>query len=170
MRGIKKMAQEEIGRKRINSQKGEIPMKKQAYTMIAMMICFGCLVVSAKAQCESVNSIANIPFQFTVGKITLPAGRYSLTCFSAESKLLTIRSTDGKASAQMLMILVQRNPSVGGKLMFHRYGTRYFFSQVWAGGESTALELPKSRAERLVELESAGMKPTSETIALTGRR
>src|SRR5204863_9845158 len=97
MRGINRWLRKKPEGSGLISKKGEIPMKKQAYTMIAMMICFGGLAVSAKAQCESMNSIANIPFQFTVGKTTLPAGQYALTCLNAESKLLTIRSTDREA-------------------------------------------------------------------------
>jgi len=34
-----------------------------------------------------------------------------------------------------------------GKLIFHRYGDRYFLSQMWMPGNPTGRELPPSKAE-----------------------
>lgn len=145
-------------------------MKRQAYTMIAVLILFGCLAVSAKAQCGSMQSIANIPFQFSAGQTMLPAGQYSITCSNSGQPLVLIRSTtDGNDAAMMLMITVSGKAQDRGKLVFRRYGNRYFLAQVWTVGTGRGLELPKSRVERLAEREPAGIKPKSEAIALTKR-
>jgi hypothetical protein len=145
-------------------------MKKQAYTMIGITVLLGCIGVTAKAQCV-MPSIATIPFEFSTGKVTLPAGKYKLTCFDASgSRLLLIRSTDGKTRrAAVQTIPVNGRWRDGGRLVFHRYGDRYFFVQMWAGG-NTGLELPMTHAERTVARELAGIKPKTETIALTARQ
>jgi hypothetical protein len=67
------------------------------------------------------------------------------------------------------MISLNNRGRQSEKLVFHRYGTRYFFAQAWDGG-NTGLELPTTRAERTVANEVAGIKPKTESIALTVRR
>lgn len=141
-------------------------MKKQIFTMIAMIGLLGCLAASAKAQCESMQSVVNIPFPYIVGQTTLPAGQYNLTCLSSEHRLLRIRSIDGKASAVVFMDSVIGKAQDHGKFVFHRYGSRYFFAQVWIGGSGDGLEAPKSPAERIVERDLAGIKLRREEIAV----
>ena len=52
-------------------------MKKQAYTMIAMFVLVGSMAVAAKAQTVGRAELrANVPFDFNIGKKTLPAGEY----------------------------------------------------------------------------------------------
>ena len=144
-------------------------MKKQAYTMIAMIVLVGCLAVSAKAQCGGLPAIANIPFQFNTGKATLPAGEYKLTCFDPNGRVPAIRSTDGKGNALMQMVQFNHQSQDGVRLMFHRYGNRYFFVQAWSGG-NTGLELPTTHAERTFADGLAALKGKRETITLTARR
>jgi len=144
-------------------------MKKQAYTIIAMMVFFGCMAGSAKAQCNNAPAVAKIPFPFSTGKATLPAGEYRITCLDPTGRLVLIQSNDRKARTMILMISLNNSRRERAKLVFHRYGNRYFFVQAWDGG-STGLELPTTRAERRVANEVAGIKPKTETIALTVRK
>ena len=144
-------------------------MKKQAYTMVGMIVLLGCMAVSARAQCARFPAIANIPFQFSIGKATLPSGEYKVTCYDPNGRVVVIRSTDGKVNGVMQMVQVSRRSQDSGKLVFRRYGNRYFFSQAWTGG-GTGLELPATHAERTVARELAGIKPKIETTALSGRR
>jgi len=144
-------------------------MKKQIFTMIAMISLLGCLTVSARAQCSSLKSKANIPFPFNVAQTRLPAGEYIITCLP-EDGLLLIRSKDQKASAAVIIISVTGKAQDHGMLMFHRYGSQYFFVQAWTAGTKTGLELPTTRAERYAARELAGIKPKTETVALTARQ
>ena len=52
------------------------------------------------------------------------------------------------------------------KIVFNRYGDRYFFAQAWTSGERDGLEALKSRDERNATRELAGIKPQTKTIAL----
>src|SRR5947208_14633166 len=79
-----------------------LEMKKQAYTMIAMMVLFGCLAISARAQCLSrTQSSAKIPFQFSTGEKSLPAGEYTVECVIPEQGMLAIR-IDGRRQSCIL--------------------------------------------------------------------
>ena len=120
---------------------------------LAMIILIGVLVVGAHAQTNSAQQvIANIPFAFTAGKTTLPAGKYTIAVLNPASdrKALQIRSVNGHASAIVLTTANSSHASDDTKLVFERYGDRYFFAQAQMAGDpiSLAAVRSKSRAEK----------------------
>ena len=137
-------------------------MRKQTYTTIAMVVLLGCLTVSASAQCDGKALIAKIPFEFSTGKANLPAGEYLVKCLNSYSGKLVFQDLDGKAAAIVPMVLVSGKSQEDARLVFHRYGRRYFLVQAWAGG-SDGFELPTTHAERDAARELAGIKPQRET-------
>ena len=94
--------------------------------------------------------IANIPFSFNVGKVSLPAGKYTVTVVnpSSDRKALQIRSADGRSSAVVLTTGVIGSVSDNAKLVFDRYGDRYFFALAQMAGDETSLAAIKSNAEK----------------------
>ncbi|MDX6528431.1 MAG: hypothetical protein QOH41_721 [Blastocatellia bacterium] len=148
-------------------------MKKQAYTVIAMIALVGSMAVAARAQTSGrTQLIANIPFQFSVGNKTLPAGKYTVLAVDADSAnvVLKIQSQDGKMSAIVLMMAVTGKAQESAKLTFHRYGDQYFFAEAWVDGDTSGLQAQKPRAERAISRELAGAKIATESVALTVRR
>ena len=147
-------------------------MKRQTYTMIAMIILVGSMAVAARAQTSGrTELIANIPFEFSVGNKILPAGEYTVTQVNPASDraVLQLRSRDGSGGAMIQMDSVIGKAQESAKLIFHRHGDQYFFAQAWVDGDNSGLEAPKSRAERAAESELAGIKQ-AETVALAARR
>jgi hypothetical protein len=148
-------------------------MKRQAYTMIAMIVLVGSMAVAAKAQTSGrTQLIANIPFQFSVGNKTLPAGEYTVRQVnpSSDNAVLQLRSKDGSASAMVQMTSVIGKARESAMLIFNRYGNHYFFAQAWIDGEDSGLQAPKARAERATERELAGVKMATESVTLSSRR
>ena len=148
-------------------------MKKQAYTMIAMIVLVGSLAISAKAQTNGrIALIANIPFQFSIGNKSLPAGEYTVRSISDDSRnvVLRIQSRDGKTSAMLRTSTVEGKALDRAKLLFHRYGNQYFFAQAWVDRDSTGLEAQKSRAERAAEREIAAIKMATASVVVTAHR
>ena len=144
-------------------------MKKNTYTVIAMIVLVGSMAVAAQAQTSGrTQLIANIPFGFSVGGKTLPAGEYTVRQVNPASDhaVLQLRSKDGSAGAMVQMNSVIGKAQENAKLIFNRYGNQYFFAQAWVDGETTGLQATKSRAERNIERELAGIKSTTETVAL----
>jgi hypothetical protein len=147
-------------------------MKKQVYTMIAMIVLVGSMAVAAQAQNSGhTRLIANIPFQFNVGNKTLPAGEYTVTQVNpaSDNAVLRLRSKDGRASAMMQMASVIGKSQENAKLIFNRLGNQYFFAQAWVDGDNMGLQAPKSGTERAAERELAGIKAKTETVALRNR-
>jgi hypothetical protein len=147
-------------------------MKKQAYTVIAMIVLVGSMAAAAQAQTVGrAQLIADIPFEFNVGSQTLPAGEYTIRQVNpaSDQAVLQFRSKDGRASARVQMGSVIGKAQESAKLIFNRYGNQHFFAQAWVDGDKTGLQASKSRAERNIDRELAGLRPTSEAVALKVR-
>jgi hypothetical protein len=136
---------------------------------LAIMILIGVMSAGASAQSASAQKlIASIPFTFSVGKANLPAGRYTITVLNTASdrKILRIRSMDGRSSAMIFTTGVTGNASDGAKLVFHRYGGRYFFAQTQMAGDPTSLAATRSKAERAEQaVAKAGKKSVIVIVA-----
>jgi hypothetical protein len=77
---------------------------------------------------------ANIPFDFTVQGVTLPAGHYDLQRVSIGSDVIQIQNLD--TGKEIMAFCPGAMSSYRGKdkgeLVFHRYGEEYFFSEIWS--------------------------------------
>ncbi len=126
-------------------------MKRHLNIAMAILVLAGALTIGAQAQTASAQKvIANIPFAFYVGEKRLPAGKYTMTVTNPTSdrKILQIRNANGRSSAMILTTSVLGNVADNTKLVFQRYGDRYFFGQAHLAGDSTSLAAVKSKAER----------------------
>jgi len=108
--------------------------------------------------------LASIPFQFTAGQMTLPAGEYRVQN-TGEAPFLLIQRTDGSAATYVMSNAVQvKKPQTQSKLIFHRSGKRYFLSQVWVEGHSRGRQLPPSAKEKEQALLARNEAPDQVTI------
>ena len=126
-------------------------MKRHSHTFLAIIILVGAFAVSAQAQTAGAQvAVADIPFSFNVGSKNLPAGKYKITVLnpSSDRKVLQIRSTTSRASAMIQTNSVIGKTSNDAKLVFQRYGDRYFFAHAQMAGEPTGFEAIKSSAQR----------------------
>jgi len=134
-------------------------MKRQIANLLGVL---SLLLVAACANAQSINVKANVPFDFTVGKSNLSAGTYNIQSISTGTgKVLVIRGEDSAntmlASANSADAL---DPSPNSRLVFHKYGSQYFLSQIWLEGERVGREFNISRREA----EMAKSVPTSEDV------
>jgi hypothetical protein len=149
----------------------EIVMKNQGLRIVLMFGAFALLtLLSVSAQNSHVQT-ANIPFEFSVGDKSFPAGRYRVTRLNPQSDkaALLIKSMDGHLSKIVLTLPVQAGRTrETARLVFSRYEDRYCLSEVWTPADSIGLELLKSRSERSLA-RHAGDK-TVERVAIALNR
>jgi hypothetical protein len=104
----------------------------------------------------------NVPFSFDAENHSLPAGEYVVLTVTPE-RSIRIVSTDGKSSAVVNTLPnYASTPSSNSRLVFHRYGSEYFLTQVWTAGQNVARN-PLS-SQRAMEIASSGGKPETFTI------
>jgi len=147
-------------------------MKKQIYmiaTMIMLLTVAG--LSTARAQTSGAQQMtANVPFAFNVGEKSFPAGEYTIVCTNTASdrKVLQLRGKDGSILVQTNSIIGQTNGAA--KLVFNRYGDRYYFSQAWLAADNTGMQVSRSRSEKATGNELASIKRATEMVALSGKR
>ena len=122
-------------------------MKNQLFALVGL----GLLLATASASAQTVPLKANIPFNFIVNKAELPAGEYTLQSLGTA---MLIRSMDSQITKLVLPnACASQQPSQSTKLIFHRYGDRYFLAQIWAAGANRGRELPKSSRKTEIALD-----------------
>lgn len=146
-------------------------MKKQvlkAATMFVGIIALAFASALAASAQNPRNMVVNVPFDFNVKGKTLPAGEYIITRVSAANENgLVIQRRDGEANAMTLTIPVQyRENQEESRLIFNRYGERYFLSQVWTAGDNIGRKLRMTKQERSLERELAKRNAKPELVAV----
>jgi hypothetical protein len=122
-------------------------MKTRALVMAGMMA-LTAMASTRVAQAQELL-VVNIPFDFVAGNMTLPAGEYSIKVAAPERTLLLIDRKHAVASGFMNTHAVAKTEiQTESKVIFNRYGDRYFLSQVWAAGSSSGRQLLKSAREK----------------------
>jgi hypothetical protein len=145
-------------------------MKKEllkGFTMLALTVALA-LATAAASNAQSANKVvADIPFAFTVGDQSMPSGQYAVREANSLGNALMIQSNDAKSSVIRLTHSIRPDTSKSARLVFHRYGERYFLAEVWGGGDSTGRQLLKSRQERASERELASTRSKSDQAQST---
>jgi len=107
---------------------------------------------------------ADVPFDFTVGKKSFPAGEYTVSRTSPQ--ILSLRSTDGGVLAVFLTEpLISRNSKANAKLRFETIGGQYALTEVWAEGASTGYQLLTSK--RISYVAQAPSSPEGQPTTST---
>ena len=159
-------------------------MKFQLVNALARITLLGAIlvvpaVVSVHAQSLQYRITANIPFEFSLGDKKLPAGKYSFgrARQGSDDTVLSVGDSAGSWKAVRVSSSVQAlHTSKRARLVFHRYGSEYFLSQVWAAGAETGRQFPKSQLERELERKFAAssakgkltQKLDVETVTIVG--
>lgn len=98
--------------------------------------------------------VVNVPFDFMAGGVNLPAGEYLIKTWGPTSSLFLTNRADAETVILPSNAAVSANIQTESKLMFHRYGDRYFLAQIWTAGSASGRELPKSEREKEMALSA----------------
>ena len=122
-------------------------MKTRALVMAGVMA-LTAMAFTRVAQAQELLAV-NIPFDFVAGNTQLPAGEYTVRVSAPTHTIILISRKDSATSAFLVTnAAVSAEPQSESKLIFNRYGERYFLSQVWTEGNSQGRQLLKSGREK----------------------
>ena len=141
-------------------------MKKYRWLPLLLMAVIGSAALTTKAQ-STYGVRANVPFEFNVGDKTLPAGKISAREMSTNSGALAISNLDQSQHAIRIAHAMSTSKQTDrGKLVFRKYGNRYYLAQVWIPGYN-GMEFQKSKTERALERETMLSKnSTTELVTV----
>jgi hypothetical protein len=141
-------------------------MKTRALVMAGMMA-LTAMATTRVAQAQDRLAV-NIPFDFVAGNTQLPAGEYTVQVSAPTHSLILISRTDSTTSAFInTNAAVSSQPQSESKLVFNRYGDRYFLSQVWQQGNAQGRQLLKSAREKEMA-QIAKLEPQGQVTLVAG--
>ncbi len=122
-------------------------MKKRAF-VIASVLALSIMAAAQVALAQD-SMVVNIPFAFVAGNAALPAGEYLVQSPERGSAVILVNRMIPDASVALVtMPTSARDPQSASKLVFTRYGDRYFLSKIWKEGYSQGKQLSKSPREK----------------------
>ena len=99
------------------------------------------------------QTIIHIPFNFSVGEKTFPAGKYVIErTWKTSDSVWVIKRKDNVGKAMLLTRPVRANETQQEtRLVFHQYGDLYFLTAFWTAGDTTGRELQMSDREKSLD-------------------
>ena len=140
---------------------------KYAKWISALMLLFVPIMAAAQLQ-PSERIVTNVPFSFVVANTVIPAGECTIQSADEQGWKLTISNRDAKVN-----IFVQAVPGLGKKspavssLVFHKYGNRYFLSDMKIGNSREVYTFHQSKLEAEMRAQNA---PVTQEILLAARK
>ena len=123
------------------------------------------LAVATGAPAQEPVTQASVPFAFSVGRQMLPAGTYLIR--QLDRSLISVRNKNDGSAAFALVTPgydVRQDPNM---LVFHKYGDRYFLSEIHGDAGQAATTLHPSKLEKQIQQQQwAGIEAQNTEIAL----
>lgn len=109
---------------------------------------------------------ANIPFNFTVGEKSMPAGEYTISLTSEH--IVKILSADRQQVDLALASKSYQEPAAKGQLVFDKVGDYYFLRRIssptWS---SMNLAIAPGKVEKRVQMREAMLRTGEEKLVAT---
>jgi hypothetical protein len=151
-----------------------LSMSKSRAAIVVATLAVASGAAALYAQDQTMRSQVKVPFAFEVGSTHFAPGTYVLS--EPREHLLSVHGPSGTALA-MNRRETTLSPATESKIVFYKYGDRYFLREVWAKGSTDHLCCPESKAEhRVREIQQAANRasiaaPTNvETASLENTR
>ncbi len=111
----------------------------------------------------------NVPFQFSVGERSFPAGEYLISAVQPERTVRIVSASGNNSAIVQVMPLYKVRTSEKTALTFNHYHGAYFLAEVDVAGTSVARTLPRGKLE--MEIAQKDAAPESRIVlAELGRR
>lgn len=127
-------------------------MKKHAATLLVLTL----LAVPGFLIAQSRRPVitAQVPFDFIVSGKILPAGEWAIDA-QGDGQTYLLLSSEGHKMLILPNATESLTASAESKMVFHRYGGRYFLSTISRQGNNRGYEFPAGKAERELRAQNA---------------
>jgi len=133
--------------------------------ILRRMILSACVLLAVgSAFAQSRTTTFKIPFGFIAGPTALPAGEYHISNGPVQGTLV-LRGDDRHRIFVLANNVELPNASRQTKVVFHRYGNRYFLSQLWIEGSNLGRELRVGRQEQEVAEQNSSNTMELATVS-----
>jgi len=112
------------------------------------LVAVAALVTAVNAGAQDHGVKGTVPFNFTVNGSSLPPGTYTIS--STGGNVFSLKNQQANVNIWAVGMPRTNEPGQSGSLLFHRYGDRYFLSEIRYPHSSAMVHLPTSRTEKKV--------------------
>ena len=125
-----------------------------ALSIVSITLLWFTVTVQAQMMTPRPLLTADVPFAFVAGGMNLPAGQYDVFHIMSPDWIM-LKNVNAHSTA-VLLVHVASSPMGQSqpKLVFNRYGAKYFLSQVWTETDNEVHSCLKSRAELTIAQSS----------------
>jgi hypothetical protein len=131
--------------------------------MFAAILAVAPFSVASHAEDLEGAVFVNVPFAFEYGSQHFTAGLYTIRM--NYQNIMTIRGKAGSGIA-ITWFDEDHQPSNTTRVVFRKYGEKYFIDQVWIAGEATHTYTLPSKAEKLEIAANRGASTSVQVAAL----
>lgn len=133
-------------------------MKTSIGVLSLVSVVFAAII---SAQTQPLVLKGHIPFEFTCGEESLPAGDYSINVLRSPDRIQFVEANGRRHAIAIAIPRQDRDANERAQLLFHQYGSQQFLSAIYTS--SANLTLRASRTERELARQS---KPTDAVVAV----
>ena len=135
---------------------------KNQFTLFVMSLGIAAAVGTTQLSASEVTEKGSIPFEFQAGASHMEAGTYTVS--TSDRHVVTVSNNETGAKRVVGLGIPTGKPTSGkAMLVFRRYGTRCFLSEIWYP-EGYVQALPTSKLEQ--EVAASLGKPEVTQIAM----
>jgi hypothetical protein len=135
---------------------------KNSLLALAMSVALSMSTAAAHAQTTQLK--VAVPFDFIAGDTVLPAGNYDVESIDTwGGKALSVHNVTSNAGTLLLSNSCQlAKTSDSNKLVFYRYGERYFLAEIWTANTNIGRKMPLNQRQQ----ELARNQQKSEVVLM----
>lgn len=133
-------------------------MKYRKHLFLAALMVTPLLATAQMGHNVAISS--QVPFEFVVGDHIVPSGKCIVQAAPTASDTILIRNDDAMVRLFSSLSLAEaRQAPATDEFVFHKYGDRYFLSEIRVEGSRIVYQLPQSKEEAAFRERN---QPTSE--------
>lgn len=138
-------------------------MRSKIYRALAMLAV--ALIVSVPVIQAQNRVQADVPFAFNLQDNAMPAGSYQI--IARDGQMFEVWNLDEHRGQLLLkQVGIEASRAQSPKMVFHKYGDRYFLSQIWGADSHYGIQFAESRLEKEVKMAAVHHAPETVTIAM----
>ena len=122
--------------------------RTRVLTIVGVVGAVALLGIPTAVQAQLGGMRANIPFDFYIGSQNFPAGQYTLQRTQNDSWVVRVSDLNGHNMVTMTIPITSHSKNLDPELIFNRYGSYNFLSEVRWLGSPSAGQFRKSSLER----------------------
>ncbi len=130
---------------------------------IASAMVLGLMSFHLQAQDQVARVKVVVPFDFTDGSKQFKAGTYTIGVLNQSTALIRSWSNTGMAAMQST---IDAKPAERGRVTFHKYGDRYYISDIFSAGRLDHLHIIKSADEKKASRLFDESRHNQQTVAV----